>query len=397
MKTKNYIALIPLRGGSKSIPLKNIQIIAGKPLFYWSTKAALDSNIYSKIFISTDSIEIKKTVSDYFSSSINKEIEIIDRPAEISQDDSSSEEVLLHTLDYCNIKNYPCDIISLVQATSPLTTAIDFINAKNQFEMEVADSLVTGTIDKRFYWDKNTKSPINYDYNQRPRRQNFKGLFQENGAFYFTKIDLLKNKKSRLGGQISLFLMNEENSIELDEPIDWKYLSQILISKNKSSILNNNNNNKIKALILDVDGTLTDAGMYYDENGEALKKFNTRDAHGIKLLEKIGIMTCIITAESSPRVHSRMHKLEIKHYFHGIKNKLEILEHWRKEQNLKWEELAYGGDDINDLICMQKVGLSFCPSDAVSKIKNSVHYICENTAGLGAVREFIDLFLLKDN
>jgi N-acylneuraminate cytidylyltransferase len=274
-----------------------------------------------------------------------------------------------------------------------MTSCEDFKNAKKLFEREKSDSLVTGTITKRFFWDLKIQKPVNYNPFKRPRRQEFEGLFQENGAFYFTHLSTFKKYKSRLNEKVSLYIMNEDHSVELDEPQDWEVVGSLLKNKRKLSL----ESHHIKALILDVDGTLTDAGMYYDEMGEALKKFNTRDAHGIKLLEKQGILTCIITAESSPRVHSRMKKLDLKHYFHGIKNKLEVLEIWGMENNITFQEMADGGDDLNDLKCMNKVAISFCPADSVEIVKNSVDYICEKNAGAGAVREFIDEFLLKSN
>lgn len=375
-----YIACIPLRGGSKSIPLKNIKEIAGKPLFWWATHAALESGVFDQVIISTDSTQIKESVLALFGNKVS----VLDRDPSLALDHTSTEAVMLDVA-----MKVPSDIFCLIQATSPLVTAQDFQKAKHLFESDSFDSLVTGTRSKRFLWDWSGK-PINYNFMQRPRRQEYEGLFQENGAFYFTKTLMLEKFQNRLAGKIAQFEMHEDTAFEIDEPTDWLIVEKLLYLQHKKDW----NLTKIKAIVLDVDGTLTDGGMYYDERGEALKKFNTRDAHGLKLLMKQGIKVCIITAEDSPRVHSRMKKLEFEHYFYGVKNKVETLSQWLKTQSLSWDEIVYGGDDVNDLGCLQKSAISFCPHDAVEKVVSSVKYVCKNKSGHGAVREFIDLFLL---
>jgi YrbI family 3-deoxy-D-manno-octulosonate 8-phosphate phosphatase len=147
----------------------------------------------------------------------------------------------------------------------------------------------------------------------------------------------------------------------------------------------------VRMLVVDVDGTLTDGGMYYDGNGEALKKFNTRDAKGMLMLRDAGVRVCVVTAENSAAVHARMRKLGITDYFPGIQNKRA----WLEEHGARWQialaDTAYIGDDLNDLESLRAVGLSCCPADAVEEVRNRVHYVCNAGAGAGAVREICDL------
>lgn len=377
------VAFIPLRGGSKSIPRKNIKSMCGKPLCYWSIKAAFDSNCFDKIIVSTEDQEIKECVQSFF-----PQIIVDNRPNELAQDTTSTEAVILEYLSRNQVKT-----LTLIQATSPLISSKDFTEAFQQFRDKKLDSLVTGCEFKRFLW-KRDGTPSNYDPHNRPRRQDFEGDIIENGAFYITTSEVYEKYQNRLGGKVGIHVMPEESAVEIDEPSDWVIVETLLsrfLNKSQKTDFSN-----VKAVVLDVDGTLTDGGMYYSENGEELKKFNTKDAKGLELLRNSGIKVCIITAEDSPRVHSRMKKLKIneKDYFFGIKNKLPVLSKWCKENSISLSEVAYGGDDLGDLECIQNVGFPFCPADAIEVIKKNCLYISKKNAGHGAIREFIDLIHL---
>lgn len=153
--------------------------------------------------------------------------------------------------------------------------------------------------------------------------------------------------------------------------------------------------NRIKLFGCDVDGTLTDAGMYYFEDGNEAKKFNTKDGMGIRLLKENGILTLIITSENTKIVESRAKKLNVDYLFQGIKNKLETIKELLEKLNIKSEEFAYIGDDINDKELLEFAGIKACPNDAVSIIKNIESIlIMDLKGGEGAVREFIDKYIL---
>ena len=147
---------------------------------------------------------------------------------------------------------------------------------------------------------------------------------------------------------------------------------------------------------MDVDGVLTDGGMYYSKEGEVLKKFNAKDGMGIELLRKNNIIPVIITKEDSKIVLRRAEKLKIKEVYIGIKNKLKIIEKLTRKYNLEFENIAYIGDDINDLPVLKKVGLSFAPNDAISEIKQIVNHITLKKGGAGTFREVVDIILQKD-
>ncbi len=148
---------------------------------------------------------------------------------------------------------------------------------------------------------------------------------------------------------------------------------------------------KIKLFAMDVDGVLTDGGMFYSEAGEVLKKFNTRDGMGIELLRKNGIIPAIITKEKSEIVLKRAEKLKVEEVYIGVEDKLEVVKRLIKKYNLSFELVAYIGDDINDIPLLKKVGLSCCPFDAVDEVKKIANYVCKTKGGEGVVREVVDI------
>ncbi|PSL35558.1 KdsC family phosphatase [Chitinophaga ginsengisoli] len=148
---------------------------------------------------------------------------------------------------------------------------------------------------------------------------------------------------------------------------------------------------KIKLLLTDVDGVLTDNGVYYSEAGEVMKRFSIRDGMGVERLRKLcGIETGIVTGERSPSVAKRAEKLNITSLHLGIKDKEALLESILAEKNLKAEEVAFIGDDVNDLGIMSKVGLTACPSNAMSQVTAVADYRCREKGGDGAFRDFAE-------
>ena len=215
------IAFIPVRGGSKSIPLKNIKILAGKPLVYWTAKAANDSKCIDKVIIATDSEEIKNAVKHF---DLNK-VEIYDRKSENAQDFSSTESVML---EYINAKNLDKeDLFFLIQATSPLLKSKHIDNMYQKFRDDKAESSLSCVKTKRFFWSKDGKS-LNYDYKNRPRRQDFEGLMMENGACYINSVGNILRDKNRLSGKISVFEMPEYTAVEIDEPDDFLLIEKLM-------------------------------------------------------------------------------------------------------------------------------------------------------------------------
>lgn len=217
------VAFIPVRGGSKSIPLKNIKLLAGKPLLHWSLMAAAQSPEISEIVVATDSEAIAQCAREFGSS----KVKIYVRDSQNAQDTSSTESVMLEYLRKTQLE--PEDQFILIQATNPFIRAEDLAKAFRQMEINKDDSLLSVVRTKRFFW-KADGTPLNYDFQKRPRRQDFEGLFMENGAFYISSVDGILKSSNRLSGKIGLYEMPEVSGFEIDEPADWVICEGLLTS-----------------------------------------------------------------------------------------------------------------------------------------------------------------------
>lgn len=148
---------------------------------------------------------------------------------------------------------------------------------------------------------------------------------------------------------------------------------------------------KIKLLVFDIDGVMTDGSITYDENGVEYKTFNAKDGHGLAKMIKNGLMTAVITGRRNGTVDRRAVDLRFTEVYQGVKNKLPILEAIMQKYELDFSQVSYMGDDEPDIPILEKVGISACPSDAVKKVRNICDFISEKGGGKGAVRELCDL------
>lgn len=380
------IAIIPLRAGSKGIPGKNKKKLLGKPLFSWTLGEAIFSDL-DKIYIFTDDKDIAYMVKEnYF---WTNKVEIMIRSKESATDTASTE---IGMKELAEKLNYNFDILCLLQATSPLTSKEDINNCLYKIIKEKYDSAVTVVNTMRFLWNKNGKS-INYDFQNRPRRQEFSGILVENGAVYVTTKQQFLESGIRIGGNVAVVKMHEDTLTEIDEIEDWiimeKLLENRLMKRKKGS-------NKIRLLVLDVDGIFTDAKVTVNNTGEFSKEFSLIDGMGIELLREEGIEIIVMTSEKSEIVTKRMEKLKIKEIYLGVKDKYSLLEKIILDKNIKRNEIAYLGDDINDLanICSVKWGI--VPQNAVLENKLKADFVLNSYGGNGAIREIVN-FLIKYN
>ena len=379
----SVIAFIPARGGSKSIPGKNIKDFCGRPLIYWNLFALEKSELIDEVVVATDSENIFKKVKEFNFS----KVKLYKRNAENAQDHSTSESIMLEYINYAKLSS--TDTFMLVQATSPFTRTEDFNNGLNL--MSTYDTVFSCAKIKRFIWNKDG-NPLNYDHNNRPRRQDFDGTFMENGAFCISSVSDIIYHNNRISGNIGICEMPEYTFVEIDEVEDWIMAEQLFLKNHSSEY--KTNFNKIKLLLSDVDGVLTDAGMYYTENGDEFKKFCTYDGMGFQLLQKTGVKVGILTTEDRNLNKRRAVKLGLDFDFHGAEDKLKIVKDLCIKENITIDEVAYIGDDINCFSLLSHVGIAACPNNAVDKIKAIPNIIQLNkNGGEGVVREFVELIL----
>lgn len=385
------VAFIPVRGGSKSVPFKNIKPICGKPLVYWVTKAACGCKYIDKVYIATDSNKIKETVemfkvgkeADLFSKA-----EVIERSAESASDIASTECAMLEFAE-----NYEFDNIVLIQATSPLLTTNDLDRGFEVFTEAETDSVLSVVRQKRFHWENDDNGfaySTNYDVFHRPRRQDFKGYLVENGAFYISSKNGLVKSRNRVSGNIKMIEMKEDSFFEIDEPSDWIIVEALM---KKAGMDAYDEFPEIKMFLTDCDGCLTDGGMYYSEKGDELKKFNTRDGMAFKILREKGIITGIVTGEEVELNKRRAKKLKLDVIATGCTDKVTAIKHIAKEKGVALENIVYVGDDINDLDVIKIVGYGCCPADALPQVREAADYVAKSKGGEGVIREIVEKWI----
>ncbi len=370
------IAILPLRKGSKGIPGKNKKKMLGRPLFNWSLGAALSSNL-DAIYVYTDDEEIIAYVEKEYS--WTSKVKALARDESTTQDTSSTEEAMLAFVNQIEVD---FEVLCLLQATSPLTTAQDINAVLEKIKKENYDAALTVVKTHRFTWNPDG-TPQNYDLFNRPRRQDFEGLLVENGAVYASTKKAFLNSKNRLSGKIGLVEMDEASYTEIDSLTDWDIVEQLLASRLQKA----KSHDRIKYLVLDVDGVFTDGSVYFGAEGELMKRFDMRDGMGLEILRQNGVEVVVMTSENSVLVGQRMKKLQIESVFLGVKDKYALLTQFLKDRNASFAQVAYVGDDVNDLANICSVGWSFCPANGTEIVKKHADYLLTQASAAGAIRE----------
>lgn len=225
MKKIKILALIPARANSKRVKNKNLRNLNGKPLIFWSILAAKKSKYIKEICITSDSQAILKYAK-------KQNVKTIKRPKKLANDTIHAEEAMIHAYQSLN-KKY--DYIIMLQPTSPLRSSKHIDDAVKKILYSKKDSLLSVCKNSKFIWKKknNNFSPINYDIKKRPRHQDV-NFYQENGAIYITKSNILLKNKNRLGGKIDIFIMDQECSIDIDSISDFKKAKVFMVKNNIS-------------------------------------------------------------------------------------------------------------------------------------------------------------------
>jgi N-acylneuraminate cytidylyltransferase len=219
----NVVCVIPARGGSKGLPNKNLKPLLDKPLIAHSIIHALESQSVSSVYVSSD-------CDDILSVSASFGAQVIKRPDEYATDFASSESALAHTLTVLGDRSEIPDYVVFLQCTSPIRRKIDIDEAINKIVREGGDSLLSVISSHTFLWTQTDTSAasINYDYVNRPRRQDMPAQYQENGSIYIFKPSILKKKGNRLGGKICMHVMEDSSRIDIDSAFDFFLAEQFL-------------------------------------------------------------------------------------------------------------------------------------------------------------------------
>jgi len=231
----SIVALIPARGGSKSVPHKNIKSIAGKPLIQWVLEAAHDCYHFSNIYVSTDSSKIAEVVGNITRDWNLPDVWIVDRAPETATDTAKAESYMLDFADRINF-----DHLCVIQCTSPLLESTHLNEGIEEYLAGDYDSFITVVRQHRFVWKEfenplNGIIPVGHPLMYRPRRQDWNGILVENGAYICISHDALLHGKARLFGKVGYYEMPEWTYTEVDEPCDWQVCDRLLKWRSRQS------------------------------------------------------------------------------------------------------------------------------------------------------------------
>ena len=381
------VALIPARGGSKGIPGKNLARVGGRSLVARSVLHARAAVAIDDVYVSTDDDAIAAEARRVGA-------RVIERPAAIAGDTASTESAIEHALRWWDDAKVAAQRVVLLQCTSPFRTPGQLDAALAQFDASRCDSMFSGVTFHGFVWVPDEEGggmrPTTYDPARRPRRQEIRDVFLETGSFYIFRRELFERLGARLGGRIEAFPVPESDRLEIDTPEDLAHARLLAARRGDRELLVGAS---YEWLILDVDGTLTDAAMIYGEAGEELKRFHTHDGAGLARWKAAGGKVAWITGERSEAARRRAEKLRVDHLVLGSRDKAADLQAVIAEHGLDPARLVAMGDDLPDLAMIPHAGLFVAPAGARAEVLARADLVTEAHGGHGAVRELVDLLL----
>jgi YrbI family 3-deoxy-D-manno-octulosonate 8-phosphate phosphatase len=377
--------VIPVRAGSKGVPGKNLARVGGRPLLDWTVEAALGARCVDSVLVSTDDPAVRALVTATWPG----RVALPARSPATASDTATTESVLIDVLDTPEAAG--ADEIGLVQATSPLLCAADLDGAYALLHSGF-DSVLSVVRQRRFRWEVTPDGAhADYDPAARPRRQQLAGHLVENGALYLTSRAALQRTGVRISGRIGLWEMSEESYTEVDEPADLVIVDALLRHRERPTPAAGAK--RIRLVLTDVDGVLTDNGMTYSSDGSESKTYSARDGKGFELLRRAGIRTGILTSEDGPQIRARAAKLAVDALYAGTADKLADAKELCARWSLGLDEVAFIGDDVHDVALLRAVGLAACPADAVPAARAAAVHHCRAAGGHGAFRELADAIL----
>jgi len=380
------LAIIPARGGSKGIPLKNLRRVAGRPLLAYAVLAARQSQRVDRVVVSTDDARIAAVARDHGA-------EVVLRSAELAGDEASSESALLHAMGVLEeAGNAPPDILVFLQCTAPQLRPEDIDGTVDLVATGDADSAFAAVPFSHFLWRRGENGAavaVNHDPGGRQRRQDRDGDYLEAGSVYAMRYAGFKQHRHRFFGRVALFPVDEERWVEVDEAPDLE-LADALITHRDSRAALEQLPRRPAALVMDFDGVLTDDRVLVLEDGREGVVCHRGDGMGLELLRGLPVKVAVLSRERNPVVAARCRKLEIE-YRQGLLDKVTVLDAWLAENGVAATDTVFVGNDVNDLGCMARVGCAVAVADARPEVLRAADLRLTRPGGHGAIREITDL------
>ena len=396
------LALIPARGGSKSIPHKNIRLLAGFPLIAYSIAAARQSKLVSRIIVSTDDDEIASIARGF-----GAETPFL-RPPEFAQDNSLDLPVFIHALNWLQEhEHYQPEILVQLRPTSPLRPP-DCVDQAIQILQNYPDAdSVRGVIPSGQnpfkMWrltDQGRMTPLlslsglTEPFNA--PRQALPQTYWQTGHIDAIRLSTILQKGSLSGDVIYPLHIDPRYAVDIDTLRDWQR-AEWLIKQGDFRIVQPNQFRRqlprqIDLLVLDFDGVMTDDRVWVDQEGHESVAANRRDGHGIAMLRKAGIPMVVLSTETNPIVTARCRKLELP-AIQGVGDKRDVLGSLINERKLDAQHVVYLGNDVNDLPCFPLVGYAVAVADAHPDVIAQADLVLTCKGGHGAVRELCEMII----
>lgn len=398
------LAIIPARGGSKGIPRKNIKSFAGYPLIAYSIAAGLQSELTTRVIVSTDDEEIAEVARKW-----GAQTPFL-RPAEFAADNTLDLPVFQHALTWLKEReNYVPDIVVQLRPTSParpvgmVDEAIRLL--LNHPEADSVRGVVPADENPHKMWRVDTETGLMHgllkvdgiDEPYNAPRQKLPPVYWQTGH-----IDAIRPERTFMAGDsmsgkniLPLFL-DPDYTIDIDTPFDWMRYEWLVTHAGLNMVWPGRGRRRIpknvELVVMDFDGVMTDDCVIVDQNGIESVRCSRADGMGIRLLRESGMKIVVLSSERNPVVMTRCKKLNLE-CIHGVLKKGEILENYLKENEINPQNVIYVGNDVNDLPCFPLVGCAVVPADAHAKVKNEADIVLLHNGGEGAVRELCDMLL----
>ena len=381
MRTMKTVAIIPARGGSKQVPRKNVQQVGGVPLVARAVRAAAAAGI-DLVVVSTDDAEIAEIATAAGA-------RIIRRPADISGDTATSESAILHALDALEADGERFEVVAFLQATSPFIPSDALAAAVDDVRADRADSVFSAYETYGFLWQRDaegTALALNHDAAHRPRRQDREPHHLETGAFYVFRAEGFRESRHRFFGRTRIAEVPEWTAIEIDDE------QQLRIARALAAVHEAPEAIPVRAIVTDFDGVHTDDTAIIDADGGERVRVSREDGMGVSLLRGAGVPMLILSTEVNPVVRARADKLRVP-VLHGIDDQETALRAWADDNDLALADIAYLGNDANDLPAMLIVGWPVAVANAHPLVLEAARVILRRRGGEGAVRELIERVL----
>ena len=403
VKPVEVLAVIPARGGSKGIPRKNIRSFAGAPLIAYSTAAGLQAGLVTRVVVSTDDEEIAALARQF-----GADVPFL-RPAEIAQDQTLDLPVFEHALTWlAEHQDYHPEVVVQLRPTSPVRPPTLVDDAVQLLLGHAEADSVRGVVpagqnphkmwridESRGHMTALLQVPgIEEPYNA--PRQALPPVYWQTGHIDAIRPAAILEKHSMSGQVILPLMIDPQYTVDLDNERDWQraewlvrqaHLNMVQPRSAKRSLPE-----KIRLVVLDFDGVLTDNRVWVDENGKESVAANRSDGMGIARLREAGISLVVLSSESNPVVTARCRKLGLP-VIQGLQEKAVVLKKYLQDHQVHPAQAVYLGNDINDIPCFEVVGCALVVADAHPLARHAADIILERPGGHGAVRELCDRIL----